>query len=183
VSGEVEITDWRLLNQTVTTGTPVVVQADLANFDPVRGRITLALTANGSVVAQRTVAVGTDARRTVYLRTTFDRPGSYRLQLNGDAVGSVRVTALPTETPTVTAPPEPTRVTDTPTPTPRGGATETPSRTNAAGSAETATPSGTASLGPTDPSRLDIIVAGGLTLLLIYGVGVAVYVLRERPPT
>jgi hypothetical protein len=32
------------------------------------------------------------------------------------------------------------------------------------------------------PSGTDTVVGFGLSLLLLYGVGVAVYVLREQPP-
>jgi hypothetical protein len=161
----------------------VVVQVDLSNFDPVRGRITLNLTANRTVLAQRTVTVGVDTQRTVYLRTRFDSPGRYGLQLNDETVGNVLVTAVTTETPTVSPSPEPTLVTDALTPTPSRNDTGTPPPTSGPASVGTATQSGTTSLGPDRPSRIDIIVAGGMTLLLLYGVGVAVYVLRERPPT
>lgn len=158
----------------------MVVAVELANFDPVRGRITLNLTANRTLTAQRSVTVGMDARRTVYLQTTFDRPGRYRLRLNGDTVGSVLVTAPPTETPTVVPSPEPTLTPGTLTPTPIGDDTQGPSPTSAPSSTATATPSEGASLGPDAPSGTDAIVALGLSLLLLYGVGASVYVLREQ---
>jgi hypothetical protein len=37
-------------------------------------------------------------------------------------------------------------------------------------------------VGPPPASGTDAVIALGMTLLLLYGVGVAVYVLREHPP-
>jgi hypothetical protein len=110
-SGEVEITDTTLLNESTTTGDEVVVRVDLANFDPVRGTISLALDAGGSTVTERSLAVGASTRRTVYLRHRFDRAGRHALSVNGEPVGSVVVsesatpTTAPTAAPTATAPP------------------------------------------------------------------------------
>jgi len=116
--GDVEIRDLELLNGSVGTGQPVVVRADLANFDPVQGRITLTLAAEGTTVAERTVSVGASSERSVLVRTAFDTPGTYRVALDGRDLGSVTVTAAGTPT---TAPPA-----GTATPTPAGVATPTP---------------------------------------------------------
>lgn len=103
-----EIVDRTLLNETVATGADVVVRADLSNFHPVRGRITLNLTADGVLLAQRTVTVGVDARRSVYLGARFDTPGRYEIHLDGVSVGTVnvaRATETATGSPTATRTP------------------------------------------------------------------------------
>jgi hypothetical protein len=104
--GEVEISDATLVQDTVPTGSQVVVRVDLANFDPARGTITLELAADGSVVAERTVAVGPSSERSVTLRTQFGDLGEYALDVNGMSVGTVVVTGEPSEsTPSGTATP------------------------------------------------------------------------------
>ncbi|MEF8841307.1 MAG: hypothetical protein V5A62_06725 [Haloarculaceae archaeon] len=124
--GEVEIRDASLLNGTVETDQAVVVRVDLANPDPTRGRITLALAADGETVAERTVAVGASTRRTVFVRTRFDTAGTYRLALDGEEVGTVTVTTAPTGTATTERP------TETTTQTPTDEAVVTPRPTTAA---------------------------------------------------
>lgn len=74
-----------------------MVRVDLANFDPARGRITLELAADGSVVAERTVAVGPSSERSVTLRTRFGDLGEYVLDVNGMDAGTVVVTGEPSE--------------------------------------------------------------------------------------
>lgn len=178
------ITDRTLLNRTVTTGAPVVVRVDLSNFDPVRGRITLSLAANDTLVAQRSVAVGIDAERTVYLRTRFDSPGRYALDLDGVPVGTVSVRAAGTGTPPATPTPEPPSGTGTPTQS-RGTPADVTERPQPTGVPEPSTePSGTGTSAavPDDLTGTDVVIATGMSLLLLYGVGVAVYVLREHPP-
>lgn len=116
-----------------------MVKADLSNFNPYRGSITLNLTADRALLAQRTVTVGIDAQRTVHLRTRFDAPGRYEMRLEGEPVGTVtvvrptetatespRATRTPTSVPTRTSTPTsvPTR-TPTPTPTPSGSGAST----------------------------------------------------------
>jgi PGF-pre-PGF domain-containing protein len=113
-TGEVTITDRTLSTGTASAGSSVPVRIALANRDVARGRITLALAANDSLVAERTVAVGADGSRTVTLRATFDDPGRYPLAVNGVPVGTVEVTADPSTAPAGnatgndTAAPEPT---------------------------------------------------------------------------
>jgi len=185
----VEITDRRLLNETVTTDSDVVVRVDLTNFDPARGRITLNLTADRTLVAQRTVTVGVDGRRTVDVRATLDGPGRYEIRLNGVSVGTVTVTTAtdsPTdtvsgtdETPSATVAPTP----ESPDPTATGGETSGDGEVGTTDSARTGTGTTTPAVGPRQPSGTDIVVAAGMTLMLLYGVGVAVYVLREHPPS
>ena len=181
-----EIRDRRLLNETVAAGEEVVVRVDLANYHPARGRITLNLTANGSLVAQRTVTVGVDSERTVYLRAVPRVPGRYEMRLNDVSVGTVSVTGA--ESPTATDGETGTSfATATPTGTPEpasttadgGTGTGTETGTEAPGWMGTVTPG----IGPGDPTGTDAIVAMGMSLLLLYGVGVAVYVLREHPPS
>ncbi|MEF8862479.1 MAG: right-handed parallel beta-helix repeat-containing protein [Haloarculaceae archaeon] len=191
-SGEVELQNATLLNGTVTTDEAVVVRVNLANFDPARGRITLNFTADGATHTERTVAVGASAERTVFLRTTFLTPGTYALAVNGDPLGSVVVTAAGTEPPAGTTPPStPTRsptdgtgptVTATPT---DGTGPSTATGSPAPGADGTATPAsdGTPAIGPPPATGTDAVIALGMTLLLLYGVGVAVYVLREHPPS
>lgn len=178
-----EITDRRLLNGTVTTGADVMVRVDLANFYPARGRIVLNLTANRTLVAQRTVAVGVDSRRTVTVRAEFDRPRRYRLRLNGVAVGVVTVRPAPTASPTAT-PGRPsgtpsTTVAPTPAPT---SSDRGPSVDEAATPGATRAGTGTVTpvSGPGEPTGTEAVVAAGMSLALLYGVGIAVYVLRDR---
>ena len=189
--GEVQIQDSTLLNESVSAGRSVVVRVDLANFDPVRGTITLNLASDGTNVTERSVAVGASSERTVYLRVTFETPGTYSLALDGDPLGSVTVTAADTDTPTdTTAPTTPTASPgEEPEPTASPGDETSPStgtQSPAAGSGPdgTAAPDGdvAAGVGPPPASGTDAIIALGMSLLLLYGVGVAVYVLREHPP-
>lgn len=116
--GEVEVVDRAVLNDSVLAGEPVVARVDLANYDPARGTITLGLGANGSTVAERTVAVDASTERTVLLRGELDDPGTYALGINGESAGTVTVEPETTPTPTATATATPTRTppsTDTPT--------------------------------------------------------------------
>ncbi|MEF8840358.1 MAG: hypothetical protein V5A62_01860 [Haloarculaceae archaeon] len=192
-----EVEDRELLNGTVTTGEEVVVRVDLANFHPARGRITLNLTADGTLVARKTVTVGVDERRTVYLRAVPNEPGQYELRLDGVSVGTVTVTAAdgsatassdpstgssPTAetTPDAVAPTPGATSTDWETPT---GTAGTRPSTSAEGGTRTGTGTATPAVGPDDPTGTDAVVAAGMSLMLLYGVGVAVYVLREHPPS
>lgn len=134
--GEVSIANLSLLNTTVTTDATVVTRVDLANFDPAAGRLTLTLTANRSVVAERTLSVGASSNRTVSLRHRFSRPGTYVLRVDGARAGVVRVTAA---TPTVTAEPTDAR-TPTPSPTPTSTDSPTSVGSDARSDAATASP-------------------------------------------
>ena len=147
------VADRALLNETVTTAAPVVVRADLENFYPARGSLTLNLTADGTLVAQRTVSVDVDGQRTVYLRAQFSTPGNYELRLNGVPVGAVIVasepattTGSPSATPTSTS--TPTR-TPTPTSAPSGSGGST---AGSGGSTPNDTDDGPASIGTTGGS-------------------------------
>ena len=82
-----------------------MVRVDLANFDPARGIITLELAADGSVVAERTVAVGPSSERSVTLRTRFGEPGEYALSVNGMNADTVVVTGEPPGAETPGSPP------------------------------------------------------------------------------
>lgn len=137
-AGEVEIADRTLLNGSATTGTAVVARVDLVNYDPVRGTLSLTLTADGSTVTERSVAVAASSERTVLLRHAFDRPGSYELAVNGATVGTVAVAEPATATPAPTSTPAPTA-----TPTPPTG-TSTVGSTGTADGAATRTAPGTA---------------------------------------
>jgi hypothetical protein len=86
-----------LVRDTVQVGSPVTVRVDLANFDPARGTVTLELAADGSVVAERTVAVGASTERTVTIEARFDGPGEYALDVNGVDAGTVVVTEATSE--------------------------------------------------------------------------------------
>jgi hypothetical protein len=125
--GEVGIEGVELLNESVATDETVAVRVDLANFDPARGRVTLNLTTDGTVLAERTVAVGASSERSVLVRATLDTPGTYPLAVNGRALGSVTVTAARTGTPPTTPTTSPAR---TPTPTPATTSTATPTATD-----------------------------------------------------
>lgn len=132
----VELAGATLVNETVTTASDVVVEVSLRNYDPLSGRITLTLSADGSPVAERTVSVAASTERTVLLRHRFTTPGVYALAVDGVDVGTVTVRASPDEstataTQTTTGPPTATPAdgrptatvapgpdTDTPTPPP-----------------------------------------------------------------
>lgn len=133
--GEVSIANLSLLNTTVTTDATVVTRVDLANFDPAAGRLTLTLTANRSVVAERTLSVGASSNRTVSLRHRFSRPGTYVLRVDGARAGVVRVTAA---TPTVTVEPTDAR---TPTPSPTTTSTDSPTAVGSDSRSDAATAS------------------------------------------
>ena len=137
--GEVTVEGTELLNGTVSTAEPIVVRVDLANFDPAGGDTTLRLTTDGTVLVERTVSVGASAERTVYLQAVLDTPGTYPLALNGESLGSLTVTAAPTETPTATAAPT---ASPTPTPTPTDEAVVTPRPTTATSTPPATTTSG-----------------------------------------
>jgi hypothetical protein len=139
--GEVTVEGTELLNGTVSTAEPVVVRVDLANFDPARGEATLRLTTDGTVLAERTVSVGASSERTVYLRAVLDTAGTYPLSLNGDSLGSLTVTAAPTESPTDAAAPTETP-TPTRSPTPTDEAVVTPRPTTASSTPPATTTSG-----------------------------------------
>ena len=119
--GEVTIEAAELLNESVTTGGEAVVRVDLANADPARGDLVLRLTANGTNVTDERVAVAASTERTVYVRTTFDSPGTYELALDGSALGALTVTTgTPTSTPSATSmPTAPPTATDESVVTPR----------------------------------------------------------------
>jgi hypothetical protein len=121
-AGEVTIVNGTLLNGTVTTDAGVVVRVRLANTGPVRGTVLLRLAANGSTVAERSVAVGPSTERTVFLRHEFDRPGTYGVSVNGTSVGVVGVIEGTTPRPTATPDPTATGTSGTET----GTATRTP---------------------------------------------------------
>jgi hypothetical protein len=187
---DVEITDQELLNESVAAGEEVVVRVDLANFHPARGEITLNLTTDFTLAAQRTLTVGVDERRTVYLRTVPDAPGEYDLRLNGVSVGTLTVTAADGPTTASTDRPaesSPSTETDSGTPAPTPGPTSTDGEppsgdTETASSSSVGTGTATPEVGPAPPTGTDTVLAGGMSLLLLYGVGIAVYVLRENPP-
>ena len=184
-----EITDRELLNETVPAGEEAVVRVDLQNFHPARGKITLNLTTDYTLVTSRTVTVGVDERRTVYLRTVPDTPGEYEIRLNDVSVGTLSVTAAEgspttsTERPTESSSPTGT-ATETLVPTPGSTSTdgESPTEGSEAGGSTAADRETAAGIGPGAPSGTDTVLAAGMSLLLLYGVGVAVYVLREQPP-
>jgi hypothetical protein len=139
--GEVTVEGTELLNGTVSTAEPVVVRVDLANYDPAGGETTLRLTTDGTVLAERTVSVGASSERTVYLRAVLDAAGTYPLALNGDSLGSLTVTAAPTESPTDAATPTETP-TPTRSPTPTDEAVVTPRPTTASSTPPATTTSG-----------------------------------------
>jgi hypothetical protein len=180
----VEITDRQLLNESVTTGEEIVARVDLVNFHPARGRTTLNLTAGGTLVAQRTVTLDVDERRTVYLRTVPDFSGEYELHVDGISAGTVTVTAADESPSTSTDPPTGTS-SETADPTTAETATTSETPVGASGTAATAS-AGTGTeaspAGAGDPDGTETVIATGMSLLLLYGVGVAVYVVRKEPP-
>ena len=183
-AGEVGIEGVELLNGTVRTGDPVVVRVALSNVDPVRGRTTLNLTADGAVLTDRTVAVAASSERSVLLRTRIATPGTYALALDDRDLGNITVTAA--ETPSPTAPTTPPPTVETASPTAGAGAgpgPTTPSPEPEAGGAGPPASTASPAAGPPPATGADMVIALGMTLLLLYGVGVAVYVLREHPPS
>jgi len=173
-AGDVEIEGLELLNESVEVGQPVVVRADLANFDPAQGRIILTLTADGDFVTRRGVAVGASSQRTVFVRHRFGQTGTFTIGLNGEVLGDVTVTAARTDTPG-----------ETPTRSPAEGVTPTRSPTEEVTPTESPgeTPTGTAGPppelpeGPDAPTGTEVVVTFVLVLSLLAAVGVAVYVL------
>jgi hypothetical protein len=121
-SGEVEVTDRTLLNESVVAGGEAVVAVDLVNYDPVDGDVALELAVDGTVVTDRTYGVSASSDRTVYLRTRLNSPGTYEVAVDGESLGTVEVTAA------------------TGTPTAGSGSTTS---TTGSGSATTATPTAT----------------------------------------
>lgn len=77
----------------VGVGESVGVAVELRNDGTERGDYTARLTADGQYRTGVQVRLGAGANRTVRLVTRFDRPGSYRLAVNGHAVATVSVTA------------------------------------------------------------------------------------------
>ena len=133
--GEVEVSGLTLLEDAVVGSEVVSVRVDLANYDPVRGRIELNLTADGSVVTSREVAVGASSERTVLLETRFGTPGTYVLAIDGVGVGTVTVTEesgiSSTPTPSATEDPTPEPETTPTASTDESAATSTPTATDA----------------------------------------------------
>lgn len=142
-SGEVEISDRALLNDTVRTGELVLTEVALSNFDPEKGELTLTLAADGSTLTERTVSVRASSERTVTVGMRFTSPGEYELSLNNASLGTVTVEATETPTPTATATP-----TSTASPSPT--ATSTPSGPDPG--ASDGSPTATASPSPS-PTR------------------------------
>jgi hypothetical protein len=180
----VQVQDVSLLNGSVTTEGRVVVRVALTNFDPVRGRTTLNLTADGAALTDRTVAVAASSERSVLLRTRIATPGTYALALDDRDLGNLTVTAA--ETPSPTAPTTPPPTVETASPTAGAGAgpgPTTPSPEPEAGGAGPPASTASPAAGPPPATGADMVIALGMTLLLLYGVGVAVYVLREHPPS
>ena len=166
--GDVDIETSELLNESVTTDEPVVVRVDLANVDPASGRISLELTADGDVVAERTVSVAASSERTVYVRATLDSPGEYDIALNGEELGTVTVT----------------EAAETPTRTPEDGVTPTPGDTPEVTDTVDVTPTDgvtptTPPAGPGGPTGTELLVGFVLVLGLLAAVGVAVYLLPQ----
>jgi hypothetical protein len=172
-AGEVEITGVTLVTETATTGSRVLVDVDLANYDPSRGTITLNLTADGEVVNSRTVGVGPSTQRTVSIGTRFGQPGTYQLAVNGVSAGSVTVTQEATETRTAgpTTPPPTTSPGMTPT------ATETPGGMTPTGTITEEPGSPTLPPGAGTPTGTEVVITFVLVLSLLAAVGVVVYVL------
>jgi hypothetical protein len=168
----VDIETSELLNESVTTDEPVVVRVDLANVDPASGRISLELTADGDVVAERTVSVAASSERTVYVRATLDSPGEYDIALNGEELGTVTVT----------------EAAETPTRTPEDGVTPTPGDTPEVTDTVDVTPTDgvtptTPPAGPGGPTGTELLVGFVLVLGLLAAVGVAVYPPPVARPT
>jgi uncharacterized surface anchored protein len=161
-----------LLNDTIAAGESVVVQVDLANFDPARGTIGLTLTADGEVVEERTAAVGASSRRTVFVRGRLADPGTYTIALNGVELGEVTVTEVQTTVPGETPTRSPSPAAEV-TPTPTEEVTGTPEATPPEG----VSPTPTLPEGPGAPTGTEVVTAFVLVLALLAAVGAVVYVL------
>jgi hypothetical protein len=170
--GTVEIEDRVLLNDTIAAGESVVVQVDLANFDPARGTIGLTLTADGEVVEERTAAVGASSRRTVFVRGRLADPGTYTIELNGVELGEVTVTEVQTTVPGETPTRSPSPAAEV-TPTPTEEVTGTPEATPPEG----VSPTPGLPEGPGAPTGTEVVTAFVLVLGLLAAVGAVVYVL------
>jgi len=88
----VDVVEATVAPTAVVTGDATTVTATVANDGAANGSIDLALTANGSTLAERTVAVGGNEAVTATFTPSFEAPGDYALAVNGVAAGTVSVT-------------------------------------------------------------------------------------------
>ena len=173
-TADVDVTGRTLLNDTVDAGSDVVVRVELANYEPVRGRIELALAVDGSVAATREVAVGASSERTVFLGARLGTPGTYAVTVDGVEVGSVTVIGEPapnSPTPDAASTPDTTPTAGGPT----GGSPSTATPTVTAGPDATATPDD-----PTTPAGTSSGSGAGFGPALALGALLAAGLLASR---
>ena len=93
---------------TVTAGEPVELEVTVWNRGAQTDQFTFVLAANGTTLAEETVAVAANTTQTIPLEVTVEEPGTYTVTLNGEPVGELRVTPATAEP---TPPADPTEET------------------------------------------------------------------------
>ena len=144
-----EVTNVSATATVLEAGENATVTARVANRGGANGTHRITLTANGSAVDTRVVAVAAGSEQTVSLSAAVESAGTYTFAVHGATAGSVTVQQTETPVPTATSTP-PTTVT----------ATQTATETSPPQATETPTP--TRTLTPTPPST-QTEVAGGAT--------------------
>jgi hypothetical protein len=104
-----------LLSGVVTAGESVPLEVTVRNRGTQTEQFRLVLAANGTTLADETVAVAADSTQTIRLEPTVADPGTYTVTLNGEPVGDLTVTSATADSAppaaatgeTVSAPSEP----------------------------------------------------------------------------
>jgi hypothetical protein len=159
---------------TITAGESVELEVTVSNRGAQTDQFTFVLAANGTTLAEETVAVAVNTTRTIPLEITVEEPGTYAVTLNGEPVGDLLVAPgsaepAPPADPTgetVSSPSESPEGVDDPVSTADsdGSLDETPSRVPGNDAEAISEPSGLAS----EPG-LSLLV-GILAVLLFAGV-------------
>ena len=86
-----DVTEATVAPEAVDPGENVTVRTTLRNGGGAAGERTVTLTANGTPVANETVALDPNETATVAFDATFETPGAYDLAVDGTAVGTLLV--------------------------------------------------------------------------------------------
>jgi hypothetical protein len=78
-------------DRTASVGEPVTVRTRIRNVGGADGSHRVRLSADGRLVAARTVTVAANGTRQVRFRHAFETPGRYRIAVDGRPVGRVAV--------------------------------------------------------------------------------------------
>ncbi|WP_336000039.1 S8 family serine peptidase [Halorientalis halophila] len=90
-AANLSVTNATVNRSTAARADPVGVSVTVANDGPVTGSRTVAVTANGTELANETVRVPGGESRTITLPVEFERTGTYALAVDGTAAGTVGV--------------------------------------------------------------------------------------------